>query len=80
MSDYLKDWLRGAKKQRRFEVAEKAGTSVAHLQQVAGGYRRVSPELAERLEIASDGELTVGGLRPDILALAQRMLSRSAIR
>ncbi len=38
-------------------VAILAGTSYAYLWQVAHGYRRPSPEMAVKLEAASDGRM-----------------------
>ncbi|MDR5867956.1 helix-turn-helix domain-containing protein [Halomonas koreensis] len=66
MSQQLRDWLGQNDSAEREALAERAGTSVAHLWQLAGGHRRASLELAKRLEDASRGGLTIEGLRPDI--------------
>lgn len=69
MCTQLREWLHGATDAERERVATAAGTSVAYLWQLAGGHRKASIELASRLQSASDGALTVSGLRPDIHAL-----------
>lgn len=66
MTQQLRDWLGQTNNQEREALAERAGTSVAHLWQLAGGHRKASLELAKRLEDASRGALTIEGLRPDI--------------
>jgi hypothetical protein len=55
MNDHLRDWLASATADRRLLVAEVAKTTVGHLWQLAGGHRKASAELAERLQDASDG-------------------------
>jgi hypothetical protein len=55
MNDHLRDWLASATADRRQLVAEAAKTTVGHLWQLAGGHRKASAELAERLQDASDG-------------------------
>lgn len=69
MCTQLREWLHGATDSERERVAAEAGTSVAYLWQLSGGHRKASIELASRLQFASDGALTVSGLRPDIHAL-----------
>jgi DNA-binding transcriptional regulator YdaS (Cro superfamily) len=49
-------------------VCEKASTNLAYFRQIAYGHRRASPKLAQRLVKASNGELTLQALRPDIYA------------
>ncbi len=66
MSQQLRDWLGRTNTNERQDLADLAGTSVAHLWQLAGGHRKASLELAKRLEDASKGALTIEGLRPDI--------------
>ncbi|MDY7116571.1 YdaS family helix-turn-helix protein [Halomonas sp. SSL-5] len=68
MSQQLRDWLGQTNNDERQALADRAGTSVAHLWQLAGGHRKASLELAKRLEDASKGALTIEGLRPDIFA------------
>ena len=74
MNEHLRHWLAGAPPERREEVAKKAGTSVGHLWQLAGGHRRASVELATRLQDASGDEITIAGLRPDLEAMARKVL------
>lgn len=74
MNEHLRDWLASASDDRRKEVAAKAGTSVGHLWQLAGGHRRASADLAGRLQDASGGEITIAGLRPDLEILARKVL------
>jgi DNA-binding transcriptional regulator YdaS (Cro superfamily) len=74
MNDHLRDWLASATADRRQLVAEAAKTTVGHLWQLAGGHRKASAELAERLQDASDGEITIAGLRPDLIELAHKVL------
>ena len=74
MNEHLRDWLASSSAERREEVAVKAGTSVGHLWQLAGGHRRASADLAWRLQDASGGEITIAGLRPDLEALARKVL------
>lgn len=74
MNNHLRDWLGGATSGRRQEVAAAASTTVGHLWQLAGGHRKASAELAERLQDASDGEITIAGLRPDLITFARKAL------
>lgn len=74
MNDHLRGWLAGATIERRQQVATAADTSVGHLWQLAGGHRKASAELAERLQDASDGEITIAGLRPDLIPFARKAL------
>lgn len=74
MSDHLREWLAKTPTPRREEVAEKAGTSVGYLWQLAGGHRKATSELAERLQDATNGEITIAGLRPDLVDLAHKVL------
>lgn len=66
MSQQLRDWLGQTADPQRQELADKAGTSVAYLWQLAGGHRKASLEMAKRLQDASGKKLTIEGLRPDI--------------
>lgn len=77
MNDHLRDWFAKTPMEERERVASSAQTTVGHLRQLAGGHRKASPELAERLQEASSGKLTIGGLRPDLVALAHKILSSS---
>lgn len=74
MNDHLRDWLANATHARRQEVAGAAKTTVGHLWQLAGGHRKASAELAQRLQDASAGEITIAGLRPDLIDLAHKLL------
>lgn len=65
MSIQIKEWLRLATDEERERVAREAHTSVAYLYQLAGGHRRASLELADRLRTATAGALTIEGIRPD---------------
>jgi DNA-binding transcriptional regulator YdaS (Cro superfamily) len=66
MSHQLRTWLSKTSSDQRQLVAESAETSVAYLWQLSGGHRKASLEMAKRLQDATDGELTIEGLRPDI--------------
>ena len=48
------------------EIARQAGTSLAYLQQCKYGHRRMSADLALKLEHASGGLLAAYELRPDL--------------
>lgn len=78
MSDHLREWLATATNERRRDVAAAAKTSVGHLWQLAGGHRKASVDLAERLQDASDGEITIAGLRPDLIPFARKALKGAA--
>lgn len=78
MNAHLRTWLAKTPFDERERVAVVAGTSVGHLWQLAGGHRRASPALAERLEVASAGELSVAALRPDLFQFAKRLLSHAS--
>jgi transcriptional regulator with XRE-family HTH domain len=58
-----RDFLRSASSDERERVAKRAGTSVAYLKQIAGGYSKPSAAMAVRLEVASDRRM----LREDLL-------------
>lgn len=64
LSDYLRD-LDPLARQRFAKKVSRAG-SVGYLYLVAGGHRRASPELAKKIEEASEGKVTRAELRPDI--------------
>lgn len=78
MNDHLRDWLASASNDRRQSVASTAKTTVGHLWQLAGGHRKASADLAERLQDASSGEITIAGLRPDLVPLAHKVLLGAA--
>jgi hypothetical protein len=78
MNDHLRDWLANATNDRRQEVAASAKTTLGHLWQLAGGHRKASADLAERLQDASKGEITIAGLRPDLVPLAHKVLLGAA--
>jgi DNA-binding transcriptional regulator YdaS (Cro superfamily) len=66
----LADYLRALETREREQLADKAGTSVAYLYQIAGKHRRASKELALKIETASGCEVTRQELRPDLAAWA----------
>lgn len=74
MNDHLREWLATATSEHRCDVAAAAKTTVGHLWQLAGGHRKASAELAERLQDASGGEITIAGLRPDLILFARKAL------
>jgi len=78
MNDHLREWLANATADRRQTVADAAKTTVGHLWQLAGGHRKASADLAERLQDASEGEITIAGLRPDLVDLAHKVLRGAA--
>lgn len=78
MNDHLREWLAKTPADERERVAQRAGTSVGHLWQLAGGHRKASAELAERLQDASEGKITIAGLRPDLVTLAHKVLKGAA--
>lgn len=47
-------------------IAELAGTKPVYLRQIAGGHRRPSHKLAQAIQRATAGAVTVHDLRPDI--------------
>jgi len=69
MSTQIKEWLAGATETERARAASTAGTSVAYLYQLSGGHRKASLALAYQLQVATDGALTVAGIRPDLAQL-----------
>lgn len=78
MNDHLREWLATATNERRREVAAAAKTTVGHLWQLAGGHRKASVDLAERLQDASSGDITIAGLRPDLIPFARKALKGAA--
>ncbi|BDM23647.1 helix-turn-helix domain-containing protein [Pseudomonas sp. LRP2-20] len=78
MNDHLREWLASATNERRRDVAAAAKTTVGHLWQLAGGHRKASVDLAERLQDASGGEITIAGLRPDLISFARKALKGAA--
>ncbi|WP_434456532.1 hypothetical protein JQR85_13665 [Stutzerimonas urumqiensis] len=66
MSHQLREWLHRHTDSERTQLAESARTSVAYLWQLAGGHRKASVGLISRLSAASNHELTLEGLRPDL--------------
>lgn len=78
MNDHLRECLATATNERRRDVAAAAKTTVGHLWQLAGGHRKASVDLAERLQDASDGEITIAGLRPDLIPFARKALKGAA--
>jgi len=78
MNDHLREWLATATNERRRDVAAAAKTTVGHLWQLAGGHRKASVDLAERLQDASEGEISIAGLRPDLIPFARKALKGAA--
>ena len=54
----LRDWWSRRSVADLMIVVERAETSYSYLYQVCHSYRRPSPELADRIEFATGGELT----------------------
>lgn len=52
-------------------VAERAGTKFVYLTQIASGHRKPSHKLAKALVDASNDEMTLTELRPDIFGAQQ---------
>ena len=63
LSDYFAE-----DRARRRQLAQRLGTSADYLWQLATGWngRKASPELARRIETATDGRVSCSDLRPDI--------------
>lgn len=62
----LRDYVLGLAPEDRERFAERAGTTANYLPLLMGGHRKPSHELARRLVEASEGELALSDLRPDI--------------
>lgn len=58
-------FLKTTPPEERIRVAERAGTTVAYLKQIAGGHSRPSADLAVRLELASGRRMTREELLPE---------------
>lgn len=69
MSNQIRDWLHSHTDSEREALAASAGTTVAYLWQLSGEHRKPSVSLASRLSEASDGVLTLAGMRPDLSTL-----------
>lgn len=65
----LKEWLTKSSKTERDRVATEAGTSVAYLYLIARGDRRPKIALAQKIVSATNNEVTMQDLRPDIFAV-----------
>lgn len=74
MNEHLREWLAKTPADRREAVAAAAGTTIAYLWQLSGGHRKATPEIAARLQDASDGDITIAGLRPDLVPIAIKTL------
>lgn len=59
LSDFIKENGRGS-------LAKQVETSASYLSQIAHGHRKASPALALAIEMATDGLVTRGEIRPDI--------------
>lgn len=79
MNDHLRKWLANSTVKDRERVALKAGTTVGHLRQLSGGHRKASVDLAERLQDASSGSITIAGLRPDLVVIAEKILMGASL-
>ena len=69
----LRDWLNQAKPEERQALAEKVGTTVPYLWQLAGKHRKGSATLIVAIaraskEVTPDREMTPAALRPEIFA------------
>jgi DNA-binding transcriptional regulator YdaS (Cro superfamily) len=49
-------------------VADRAGCSFRTLYMIALGHKRASPQLAQRIQSATDGAVSIAELRPDLVA------------
>lgn len=78
MSTQLRDWLKSRTDAERQRLAAEAGTTVAYLQQLAGGHRKAGIEMIARLHKASYGALTLEGLRPDLAEFFEKPRKRRA--
>lgn len=76
MSHQLREWLHCHTESERIQLAASARTSVAYLWQLAGGHRKASIGLVGRLIAASNTELTLEGLRPDLHQLLNQPTRR----
>lgn len=50
----LTEWMRRADSTQQKDLADRVGTSKAYLYQVSGGFRNASPELAAKIEEATE--------------------------
>lgn len=55
-----------SEKHGRAELAEALKTSPAYVSQLASGHRRITAEMAIKIERATNGEVTRHELRPDL--------------
>ena len=67
----IKSWLNGATKEQRKLVADKAKTTVDYMWQLSGEHRKAGPQLAIRIEVATqevtpDRIVMRGDLRSDL--------------
>lgn len=60
----LRDYLKPLTTAETEEFAQRVGTTIHHLRNVAYGTRVASAALAAQIEIASEGKVPVGRLRP----------------
>lgn len=61
----LKKLLNQFARETRREIAERCGTSLGHLTNVANGYKQCGPLLAAVLELEFKGAVTRQDLRPN---------------
>lgn len=59
----LKEYVRIVKRSERARICEEAGLSLNYMYQLSSDNRRPSLDLAKRLEIATNGLLTVKEMR-----------------
>ncbi|WP_063897234.1 transcriptional regulator [Burkholderia ubonensis] len=64
--DAFHTYLKGLTKEKRAELAEKVGTSVAYLWQIAYKQRRCKESMAIELEKATARSVRMEDLRPDV--------------
>ena len=62
----LRDYLKILDPAAREALAAASATTLGYLYQLAGGHRLPSAHLCNRLEAASDGQVTREELRPDL--------------
>jgi len=62
----LTEYLKSLTPKARNSFADRCGTTVGQLRQVAGGYRRAGESLAINIERESGRQVTCEDLRPDV--------------
>lgn len=76
----LKSFYRGLTPHQKVAFAERCGTSLAYLSQVANSHRAPSPRLARIIHAASGFTVPLSALRPDVWSETARVEKRRATR